>query len=319
MLTVLLITTVFFFHPSTSNAISLFRTVPILPEANGRVSEIFVESSGSAEVKKGQPLFKLDSSLQQAAVELAQRRVAEVDAERVMAEAEIAAAAGKIQQAQNALKQFEDELRTKVELRTRSAGTVTSREIERLETAVEGGKGEVAAAEANRRAAETRYSTLIPAKRASAEAQLKEVEVQLAKRVIYAGMDGRVEQFILRVGDMVNPMMRPAGVLIPGRDGQRNLQASFGQIEAGVLKVGMAAEAACVSAPLRVIPMVVVLIQDYIAAGQVRASEQLIDVQPTAKSGTILVVLKPLFEGGLNGVLPTRTIMTGWPMKIWDR
>src|SRR5258706_1391959 len=40
MLTVSLITLIFYFHPSTTNAALLFRTVPILPETSGRVAEV---------------------------------------------------------------------------------------------------------------------------------------------------------------------------------------------------------------------------------------------------------------------------------------
>src|SRR5262249_54978930 len=78
ILTVLLITTVFYNHPSTTNVTLFFRTVPILPETNGRVAEVFVGYRG--EVTQGQPIFRLDSSKQEAAVETARRRIAEVDA-----------------------------------------------------------------------------------------------------------------------------------------------------------------------------------------------------------------------------------------------
>ncbi len=80
---------------------------------------------------------------------------------------------------------------------------------------------------------------------------------------------------MLKVGDFVNPLMRPAGVLIPTSSGRRGLQAGFGQIEAQVIRRGMAAEVTCVSKPLAVIPMVVTDVQDYIASGQFRAGEQL--------------------------------------------
>jgi multidrug resistance efflux pump len=40
--------------------------VPILPETNGRVAEIFVDITGP--VEKGAPIFRLDSSKQEAAV-----------------------------------------------------------------------------------------------------------------------------------------------------------------------------------------------------------------------------------------------------------
>ena len=117
-------------------------------------------------------------------------------------------------------------------------------------------------------------------------------------------MTGRVEQFALRVGDIVNPFMRPAGVLIPEGAGRQRLQAGFGQIEAQIMKVGMIAEATCVSKPWTVIPMVVTGVQDFIAAGQFRGGEQLVDPQQVIRPGTILVFLEPLYEGGLDGVTP---------------
>jgi multidrug resistance efflux pump len=302
MLTVLLITTIFYFHPSTTSATSFFRTIPILPEASGRVSEVYVGVSG--EIEKGQPIFKLDSTVEEAEVEVGKRRIAEVEASMAMARADIAVAEGQLEQARGALKQFVDELRAKQKLADMKSAAVTPREIERLKTGVAGAEGQVAAAEAAKQAAETKVSTLLPAEKASAEATLKQAELELAKKVVYAGVSGRVEQFVLRVGDVVSPIMRPAGILIPTEAGRSSLQAGFGQIEAQVLKVGMAAEATCVSKPLEIIPLVVTSVQDYIAAGQIRAGEQLIDAQQVTRPGTILVFLAPLYEGGIDGVPP---------------
>jgi multidrug resistance efflux pump len=302
MLTVLLITIIFYNHPSTNSATSFFRTVPIVPEASGRVSEIYVKLSD--DIEKGAPIFRLDSAKQEAALEVAKRRIAEVDATMVMAQADIAAADGQIQQAKSAYQQALDELNTKEELNRRSPGLVATREIEKLQNAVEGRKGAVAAAEAAKQAAETRISTLLPAEKASAEAALKQAQVDLDKTVIYAGVTGRVEQFVLQVGDFVNPFMRPAGLLIPANAGRKQLHAGFGQIEAQVMKVGMTAEATCVSKPLTIIPMVVTGVQDYIAAGQFRASDQLVDTQTVTRPGTITVFLEPIYEGGLEGVTP---------------
>src|SRR6185503_2039413 len=53
ILTVCLITVIFYNHPSTNSVTLLFRTVPILPETNGRVAEIYVGISGP--IKKGEP------------------------------------------------------------------------------------------------------------------------------------------------------------------------------------------------------------------------------------------------------------------------
>ena len=167
-----------------------------------------------------------------------------------------------------------------------------------------GRQGAVDAATAAKQGAETRISTLLPAERASAEAALAQAQVDLDKTVIRAGVSGRVEQFALRVGDIVNPFMRPAGILIPEGAGRQTLQAGFGQIEAQVMKVGMVAEATCVSKPWTIIPMVVTSVQDFIAAGQFRGGEQLVDAQQVTRPGTILVFLQPLYEGGLDGVTP---------------
>ena len=126
---------------------------------------------------------------------------------------------------------------------------------------------------------------LLPAEKASAQAALAQAEVDLRKTVIRAGVSGRVEQFALRVGDIVNPFMRPAGILIPEGAGQQILQAGFGQMEAQIMKVGMVAEATCVSKPWTIIPMVVTDVQDFIAAGQFRGGEQLIDAQQVTRAG----------------------------------
>src|SRR6201982_1495376 len=79
ILTVCLITTVFYNHPSTNNVTLFFRTVPIVPETNGRVAETFVGFSGP--VVAGAPIFRLDSSKQHAAAEAARHKIAQVVAE----------------------------------------------------------------------------------------------------------------------------------------------------------------------------------------------------------------------------------------------
>src|SRR4029078_863990 len=55
ILTISLITTIFYFHPSTTNAIPLSRALPVLAEGNGRVEEVYV--GVREQVKAGQPLF----------------------------------------------------------------------------------------------------------------------------------------------------------------------------------------------------------------------------------------------------------------------
>jgi multidrug resistance efflux pump len=185
----------------------------------------------------------------------------------------------------------------------RNPGMVPQRDIEKLEVLLTGRQGALDAAMAARQSAMTRISALLPAEKASAQAALAEAQVDLDKTFIRAGVDGRVEQFTLRVGDVVNPVMRSAGILIPENAG-RVLSAGFGQIEAQVMKVGMVAEATCISKPWTVIPMVVTGVQNYIAAGQFRGGEQLVEAQQVRAPGTILTLLEPIYQGGLDGVTP---------------
>src|SRR5260221_3668755 len=302
MLTVALITVIFYFHPSTTTATLFYRTVPIVPEINGRVSEVHLELS--APVKKGDLIFKLDSSKQEAAMETARRKIAEVDAAMLAAQADVLKAEGQIQQAKGDYQQASDELDVKRELQKRNPGIVPQRDIEKLEVLLTGRQGALDAATASKQSAMTRVTALLPAEKASAEAALAEAQVDLDKTSIRAGVAGRVEQFTLRPGDVVNPMMRPAGILIPEGAGRQSLAAGFGQIEAQVMKVGMVAEATCISKPWTIIPMVVTDVQDYIAAGQFRGGEQLIEAQQVAQPGTILVFMEPIYKGGLEGVTP---------------
>jgi multidrug resistance efflux pump len=301
MLTIALITVIFYYHPSTNTATLFFRTVPILPEINGRVSEVHVEFS--APVKKGDVIFKLDSSKQEAAMEMARRKIAEVDAAMLAAQADILKADAQIQQAQSDYQQASDELNTKRDLQQRNPGIVPQRDIEKLQVLLAGRQGALDSATASKQSATTRVTALLPAEKASAEAVLAEAQVNLDKATIRAGVDGRVEQFTLRVGDVVNPVMRSAGILIPDGAG-RTLAAGFGQIEAHVIKVGMVAEVACISKPWTIIPMVVTAEQDYIAAGQFRGGEQLVEAQQVQAPGTILAFLQPIYQGGLDGVTP---------------
>ena len=302
LLTLSLITLVFYFHPSTTNVTSIFRTVTILPEMSGRVAEVYVTTN--ARVVAGQPLFRLDDSEQRADLDTASRRVAELDAETTVAQSELAGADAAIEQARSAYQQALDELETKQELMNRGSNTVSAREIERLQNLADGRLAGIDAATAAKRTVEIRIATLLPAQKASAEAALREAEVELGKTLVTAGIDGTVQQFALRPGDVVNPMLRPAGILVPAEAGKVALIAGFGQIEAQVLKPGMIGEVTCIAKPFVIIPMVVTEVQDVIASGQLRPTDQLIDVQNLARPGTLTAFMEPLYPGGLDGIPP---------------
>lgn len=300
LLTISLITLIFYFHPSTKSVTAVFRTVTILPETVGRVDDVYVGIN--EKVQAGAPLFRLDDLKQKAAVETARRAVAELDAQAEVAQTELATADSQIKEAQGALQIAVDEYEMKALLLTKDA--VARREVQRLANTIESRKGTLGAALAKKETLSTQIRVLLPAQKASAEAALGQAQVELDKTLVRAGVAGTVQQFTLRVGDVVNTMIRPAGILVPSEAGRGNLIAGFGQIEAQVMKPGMIAEATCIGKPFTIIPLVVTEVQDVIAAGQLRPTDQLLDVQQLASPGTLTVFLQPLYKGGLDNIPP---------------
>lgn len=163
MLTVSLITMIFYFHPATSSAALYFRTVPILPEGSGRVAEVNV--GFSAPVRKGDVLFTLDSSKQKAAVETARRKVAEVDAAMQTAQADVVKAEAQIGEARANYQQAKDELEVKTELQRRNPGIVPQRDIDKLQVLVDQRQSGIDAATAAKQSASLQVSALLPAQR----------------------------------------------------------------------------------------------------------------------------------------------------------
>ena len=305
ILTVALITIVFYYHPSTTNAGPYFRTIPLLPEGGGRVEEVFVKNGDAVET--GEPLFSLLDSAQVANVNLAESQLDQIASAFAQAEVQLEAAQATLVQAQSALAQAENELAKKSELASRGQQLVSKIEIERLENNVAQRRGGVQAAQANITAAQTQISDVLPAQRQSAQRQLEQAQVALDKTVIYAGVDGQVAQFFLQRGDYVNPILRPAGVLIPSsgpESGRFQIAAGFNQLSAQVIKPGTITEVVCMSKPFSVIPMIVTRVQPVVAAGQLKPSDVLLDAQQRARPGTLTVVMEPLYEGGLMDVMP---------------
>ena len=305
MLTVTLITIVFYYHPSTTNAGPYFRTIPLLPEGGGRVEEVFVKNGDA--VAAGDPVFSLLDSAQVANVNVAESQLDQVASAFAQAEVQLAGAQATLVQAESALAQAKNELAKKSELASRGQQLISKIELERLENTVNQRRGGVQAAQANVTAAQTQISDVLPAQRQSAQRQLEQAQVALDKTVVYAGVDGQVAQFFLQRGDYVNPILRPAGVLIPSsgaESGRSQIAAGFNQLSAQVIKPGTITEVVCMSKPFSVIPMVVTRVQPVVAAGQLKPSDVLLDAQQRARPGTLTVVMEPLYEGGLTDVMP---------------
>ncbi len=302
ILALTVITTLFYFHPSSSAAASFFRTVTILPQVGGRVSEVYVRNN--EQVVAGQPIFRIEDFTQKAQVQAANAQIAQVQASLKVAQTDLAEAEAGIAGAKASLDQALEDLERNTTLRDEGSSAVRMAEIDRLENLVAEREAQVTAAESQRAAVVQQIEELIPAQLTSANAQLDAALTELDKTVINAGVSGRVEQFGLQVGDYVNPLLRPAGILVPSHSGHDRFQAAFNQLSAQVIKPGMIGELGCMTKPFTVIPVVVVEVQDVIPSGQIRPSDELRDVQTNTNPGSILVYLEPLYKGMADDIPP---------------
>lgn len=296
------ITLLFYYHPSTSTVSSYFRTITILPETGGRVAEVYVRSN--QDVEAGEPIFRLDASSQEAAVEAAESKVAEVQAAIDVSGAEIQAAEAAVEQAQAARDLVEDDYLRNKELLDRNSPAANPAEVERQANRLAERESQLEVAMANLDSVTENVTVLLPAQKVSAEAALEQAQAELDKTLVVAGVSGRVEQFQLQVGDYVNPILRPAGILVPKESGHERFQAAFNQLAAGVVKPGMVAEMGCMARPFKIIPMVVVSVQDVIPSGQFRPTDQLLDPQRNVQPGSIMAVMEPLYPGGIDHLMP---------------
>ncbi len=302
ILAVTLITVIFYFHPSTRNVSAAFRTVTILSDRAGRVAEVYV--ANNEDVLAGEAIFRLDTTRQEAAAQTAQRRIEEIEAALGLTATEVASATARVEATEADLAQATSDLERRLELAERNNTVVSEQELERLQTALSGAESQRAAATATLDGAKLRQTTLLPAQLETARAVLSESENEISKSTVFAEVDGTVTQFLLKPGDIVNPILRPAGILVPEVTGQGRFIAAFGQISASVLKPGMLVEITCASKPLTIVPMVVDDVQGAIAAGQFRPGDALLDQQDRARPGTVTAFLAPIFPEHLDSIPP---------------
>lgn len=307
LLTLSLITVVFYYHPSAVTVTAAFRTVTILPETPGRVTEVLVPTGGHVEA--GDAIFRLDSSRQEAALETARSRLDEIDAEIVMAAADLQTAGAAVAQSDALLQEYQMELARTEQLINRGSSAVSQQDLDRNRSRADAQAAASDAARSQEASARARVETLLPAQRASAEAAVRQAQVELDLTTVHAGVSGTVQQFALQTGDYVSSVLRPAGIIVPdgAAGGRARMQAAFSQMSAQVLKEGMVTEVLCVSVPFKIIPMVIVSVQEVIKGGELRPTDALVDLSQRQTPGTVLVGMEPIYEGGMDKVIPGST------------
>ncbi|MDV7143837.1 biotin/lipoyl-binding protein [Tropicimonas sp. TH_r6] len=288
---------VFYYYPKSYTGLVPFRTVPVVAESGGTVSEVFVR--GGQKVETGDPLFAVENAAQKAAVEISQRQVEEIESALAMADLDIEAAQAALDAALASKSQAETSLADHEALKARGSAAFQTSQLERALTTVESRSAEVRAAEAQLAAAQVQARSVMPAQLATARASLDKAKLDLAKTITHSYVDGTVEQLTLNVGTRAAPMpMTPAMLIIPDRSEAESgrIVAGFSQVSHTELYEGMAAEVACesnfnIGMRNTILPARITRIQDPISSGQMAPSGKLMEPAERAKRGQVVVHL----------------------------
>ena len=288
---------VFYYYPKSYTGLVPFRTVPVVAENGGTVTEVYVK--GGDHVSPGDPLFAVENSSEQAAVEFATRKVEEIQSAKQAAELQVETAQAVLDSALTAREQAKLILLDHRALQAKGSAAFQVSQLERAQASLDTKEAEVEAAETQLGVAQVQAWAVLPAQLASARASLKQAEVELSKTLTLSSVEGVVEQVTLNIGARAGQSaMTPAMLIVPDRKDVESgrIVAGFSQVSNTELYEGMAAEVACesnfsISMRNTVLPARIVRIQKSISSGQLAPSGRLMEPAEKAKRGQIVVHL----------------------------
>ena len=178
--------------PLDPSAVLVFRTSPSCPRpAAGWRRSTSISISAS---RQGQPLFRLDNTEHRATIETATAADRRGRGHRWRSpKAQLAEAEGKIVQARGTLQQALDEYNIRAELMRRNPNAISQREVERAQVPGRHRAGRSSTRRSPARLPSSRRSTSSSRRRRRApRRRSSRREVELAKTLVYAGVDGIV-------------------------------------------------------------------------------------------------------------------------------
>lgn len=296
VLAFLLFLVIFYFHPKSYSGLVPFRTVSVVAQTSGPVTEVAV--GNGQRVAAGDLLFRIEDSSQRAALNQAQAEFAKIDAAETKAEDNLTVAQASVAEAEASLGKLRVDLENARTLVERNVGTRDA--VRELEASVAVAEADLSAAQAQQELAESELSENIPAQRAAATAALESAKAALDKTEVRAFSGGMVTQLSMSVGSPASTLiLSPAMVIIPDRSKGFPVRiiAGFSQVARATLYDGMPAEIACdsnvgLSFSDAILPARVAFIQPAIAAGQIVPGGQLIEPDARARRGSLLVYLE---------------------------
>lgn len=287
---------IFYFHPKSYSGLVPFRTVSVVAQTNGPVTEINVING--QRVAAGDMLFQIEDDTQQASLAQAQAQMTQVDAAENVARDRLIVAQAGVEQAIAERDKLAVDLENAQTLLERNVGRAD--DVRTAQAAFTSAEAALAAARAQVDLAQVQLDESIPAQRSTAQAALEGAQAALEKTKVHTFTDGTVTQLAMSVGSPASQLiLSPAMIIIPDRDPDIPLRiiAGFSQVARATLYDNMPAEIACdsnvnLSFSDAILPAHVSIIQPAIAAGQVVPGGRLLDPSSLAARGSILVYLE---------------------------
>jgi multidrug resistance efflux pump len=284
---------IFYFHPKSYSGLLPFRTVSVVAQTSGPVTEVAV--TNGQHVAAGDLLFRIEDSSQKAKLKQAQAEYDKLDAVQTKANNTLTAAEASVTEATSSLNLARIDLDNAQTLLAKNVGTKDA--VRKLESSVAVGEAKLTAAQAQADLAETDVSLTVPAQRSAAQAALETAQVAVNQTEVRSFVNGTVTQLALNVGSPAAQLIvSPAMVIIPDRPENfpMRIVAGFTQVARSTLYEGMPAEIACdsninISFHNAILPAHVVSIQPAIASGQIVPGGQLLDPASRMMRGSMLV------------------------------
>lgn len=289
-------------HPYTQIGGQVYTTTPIVSTVRGKVVEVNV--TANQQLKKGDPLFKIDPVPYQAALIQAKAALAAAEQQVLQLESNYKAAQS------DTIKAIAERDKAEREYNRYQAGfnkgAFTAQQVDtRLQT-FKASQATVEAAQANEESSLLAYESQIFGENtlvAERRAQVIQAEFNLDETTVRAPTDGYVTQLALRPGMMAVPLpLAPLMTFVHTE--QVYFVGAFRQNSLQRLKENFKAEFIFKALPGRVFEGKVVEVLPTIAEGQVRASGTLRTTQSFNTSGRVMVKL--IMQDDLSDyVLPT--------------
>ena len=284
---------IFYFHPKSYSGLLAFRTVSVVAQTNGPVTELAVRNG--QRVSAGDLLFRIEDGAQKAALKQTEAEFDKIAAAEIKAKDTLKVAQASVAEATASLDKLKVDLENAQTLLARKVGTEDA--VRELESSVAIADAGLAAAQAQVDLAQSDISQSVPAQRKAAQAALESARVALNHTEVRSFTDGVVTQLAMSVGSPASKLiLSPAMVIIPDRpdDFPLRVTAGFSQVARSTIYEGMPAEIACdsninLSFRNAVLPARVAFIQPAIAAGQVVPGGRLLEINKASARGSILV------------------------------